>query len=518
MSAGLQHVKGPIYSFPTTHSEDQLLKNLPGLRLTGDRAQGREDAIVAAYRRLGRSDPKFQGNNASTWPLALSSDLRDYQAQGVKALSRLLKSQGGALLADDLGLGKTRQTLELLRHVVSAGGDSVVVTVASVRETWRDELTKWWPECPFYVMDPKHREPPPTTKVLVASTHDLATGWDCPIQAPTMLVLEEAHELRGRKTKRMSALQSLAMLSTFRLGITATPNYNLPRDLWSQLNLILPGVFGSGFEFDLAYCAAKQNDRGNWVAKGASRTDELKQRLSHYMIRRTKADVATELPSLTRQIIWVDETKAASEAFKRAVMTGSTKLWHIAKEATLHAKYELTVDLAVKAGKSLIFTWRHEDVDRLHGMLVEAGVPTYPLTGGMTAERRQATVKRAASEGASIVATLDSSYKGINMQAVANVGIMHALDDVPLKMAQGEGRLHRLGQTQPVIWYYPAVRESHDVVMIERIVQKMDHYRNIIGRDNSTAMRDDLQGQVYGGSDEQSLLKSIYEEMKEEYE
>lgn len=520
MNAHPRHVKGPIWELPLTLTEEDTVREIPGLQVGNGVARGWPDAIQAAVYRLGGKwaltgaadfEAKLLKKEAD---VLLSSDLRNYQKSGILKLHTLLKTYGGALLADDMGLGKTRQVIELAKIL---GGKTVVVCQASQRETWRDEVKKWWPEASIYVMEPGHRTPTYETNFLVVPSADFAKeNYEPPFYA-TLLVLEEAHQLRGRTTKRGKALQTYAPMCLYRLLVTGTPNYNLPRDLWLPLSLALGGAFGSGFQFNLAYCAAKLNAHGAWEAKGISNAEELQRRLNHYMVRRTKAEVADELPSITRQVVWVPEQRTASEAFKRCVLQKSTKLRQRAIEATLKGKYEVCTEIAVKAGRSLTLTWRHEDVDKLAELYTKAGLAVRPLTGGHTPKKRQAVVKEATSSGASIVATIDSIGTGVNMQGVASTGIMHALDNVPLKMAQGEARLHRLGQTEPVTWYYPAMRDSIDELTVERVVQKMDHYRALMGRDENTALRDDLRGSTTGSS-VQDLQKQYLEEMMKEYQ
>lgn len=487
----------------------EALEAIPGLTVGYDIVTGWPDAIEAACRVLGTS-----------WALpplkalihVLPTDLAPHQVDGVNNLWAIMRKYGGAYLADDMGGGKTRTVLELAKLVT---GRTVVVARASVRETWREEILKWWPDVKYHVAEPKKREPPPDTKLLIVSQDDFARGYEPPYYAD-FLVIEEAHQMRGRDTKRAKSMQTYANMCTWRLLLSGTPVPNLPRDLWFPLSLAFGSAFGSGFQFNLRYAGARLNEHGAWIANGASNLDELRARLAHYMVRRTKQEMGLDLPPLARKVNWVDGSPAASEAFKQAVLTKSARLRQRALEATMAGKYDEVVRLAVEARSPVVvMTWRHVDVARLVTKLEEADVRCLAIEGSIPPKKRQALIRRAERERLSVVATIDSIETGVNMQNVARVGIMHKLDDVPLKMAQAEARIHRWGSSDEVTWHYIAMRDSIDGPIVDRIINKMDFLRNLIGRDENTRLRDTLQDAKAEGLNDEELAKSIYDSLGE---
>jgi SNF2 family DNA or RNA helicase len=122
-------------------------------------------------------------------------------------------------------------------------------------------------------------------------------------------------------------------------------------------------------------------------------------------------------------------------------------------------------------------------------------------------------VRDAVSRKVGVVATIDSVGTGIDgLQTSISVGIMHALDYVPIKMAQAEGRLDRIGQNLPVTWYYLAMKDSMDSLAIKSIVNKLDATRAIMGQNEAKGLRDSLSDSSSIANSEASL-RSLYESL-----
>lgn len=506
--------------------DPSLVEDIPGVRIRDGKVQGAIDAVSAAKLAMGRS-ALVDVSPELTW--AKRSLARDYQKRGVEFLIHTLQTHYGALLADEMGLGKTFQALEVRERLCADTGRTLVCCPAAARETWRKELTKWGVKNSV-VLSPtgskRDWQVAAEAQTVITSYHhgmlDRAIGAAFPSDTPRLLVLDEAHRLRGRHSLRSAALKTVAALCTYRLALTATPSYDRPRDLWQILNILLGFTFGSKWDFDRRYCAGALNSWGGLDNKGSSNVDELRHRLSFYMLRREKADVAKELPSLDRQIRWVDPTPEARRAYAAAQLgLGKTSL-HQAMLATLSGKMEEACLLAQEAKRFLLVTWLREHAAQLSRMLVEEyDTPNLLLTGDLSTERRQRIIDQATAQRVGIVATLDSVAESLNMQGVANVGISHSLDWSPLKEAQKEGRLHRLGTTEPVIWYYVAMRQSSDEAIIHTVIEKLDQWTSILAKKGPTNEVRKLRHALGDAIDspeavrlEKKVLEQIYKEMK----
>jgi SWI/SNF-related matrix-associated actin-dependent regulator 1 of chromatin subfamily A len=446
--------------------------------------------------------------------------LRPYQQYGILWLKEVLKLNRGAILADDMGLGKTLQSITVAQ-LVAFQGRILVVAPAAARETWREELAKWAPNQSVAILGPAATkaarlewDKAPNSKWVVSSYDLVASGKvedvAFALDMPTLVIIDEAHRAKGRKTKRANALQQLCAQAQYRLALTGTPIWDRPRDLWMLLDILLGGRFGSKWDFDLAYCNASINDHGGWENAGATNTEELRLRLAYYMLRREKAEVATDLPPLTRTVRWLEPDAPARREWEK-VQLGLTKgNLHAAIESTLAGKMDEAMELAAESRRFLLFTWLKTHAFQMHKLLNERGIPCELVTGEASTTARQSRIAAARSKGWGVVATLDSASEAINMQGVASQGIMHTIDWVPTKLAQAEARLHRIGQKDPVTWTYLAMKDSVDELIVPAVVNKLDAFIQAMGAQAAQGLRDELNATVgITGVDENSLLAQM---------
>lgn len=513
-----------------TAEQIEKVADIPGLKHQGlgDWVHGNADAISAA-RLLLSMKPLHVTPDALQWGKQ-HKVFRDYQRYGVEFIVSRLRKYGGALLADEMGLGKTLQSIEVMRRI--ADGRTLVCCPAAARETWRSEVEKWGVKGAVVLSPSTSKaskqawENADRAHVVICSYHhgvlDRAIGAAFKKDVPQLIILDEAHRLRGRFSLRSQMLKVVAPLATYRLALTATPSFDRPRDLWNILHILLPYTFGSRWDFDTRYCNGRINSFGGMDNTGGSNTDELRHRLTFYMLRREKADVAKELPALQRQVRWVDPTPEAKRALAAAMLGIGKASLHNALVATLKGKMQEAVDLAIEAKRFLLVTWLREHAAQLSRMLTEAGTPNLLILGDMPTEKRQRVINEAQAKGVGIVATLDSVSESLNMQGVASTGISHSLDWSPMKEAQKEARLHRLGQMSNVMWYYVAMRESADEVIIRTVTEKLDQWSSIIGRRTGNSEVRKLRHTLGESIDspealklEKEALKAIYKEMQE---
>lgn len=487
-------------------------------------ASGYPDAVAAAAMRLGIPErpPIPKANPKLVLP---DVDLRNYQVEGIGRMHAVLTQYGGGLLADDMGLGKTRQAA-VLAHIL--GGRKLIVCPAAVRETWRKELKGIGvPDTEVSILGPpslgkKYRadwERMATVQWVVTSyeLHERAieAGFKG-VRFPRVLIIDEMHGVKGRKSQRGTALEQLARMVMFRLGLTGTPLWDRPRDMYQQLK-VLHGqkLWGSAYLFDHTYCAGHHDEHGGWKNKGISNSQELKERLGYYMLRREKTEVAKELPLVTRQVMWLDPTDTASRAltafaFKSISITEALR-------ATLREKRAEAIRLAAEARKFLLCTWLIEEAELMWAELNKQGVPCNLITGKVETGLRNKLILDAKAEGKGIVATTDSIGVGVDgLQHVASTGIFHALDHVPMKMRQTEDRLNRLGQTAPVIWYYLAMRNTADELVMKNILDKLGAVSNVMADSSANALRSALTVDAERSAEED--LRKLYEEMTSEPE
>ena len=252
-------------------------------------------------------------------PSTLQAELRDYQVEGYKWLSRLAHWGGGACLADDMGLGKTLQALAIILEKAPAG-PVLVVAPTSVCMNWQQEANRFAPTLRVNMLGTRNR------KALVLSLKPfdvLVTSYTLLQQEAKLfsevdwqvIVLDEAQAIKNMETKRSRAAMSLN--GRFKLLTTGTPIENHLGELWNLFNFILPGLLGSLESFNRRFALPIERFSDN----GAKR--RLKKLIRPFILRRTKAQVLEELPPRTEITLRVEmnrEELAFYEALRRKAL------------------------------------------------------------------------------------------------------------------------------------------------------------------------------------------------------
>lgn len=491
--------------------ERERCDNIPGLRWWEDTctATGSRDALAVLLHRYNHKHGDWAGEIAITPGVLAIPNARPYQNHGVAWLIAHLKADRGALLADDMGLGKSMQTLKTWSNL---GKPQLLISCpASVRNSWAKEVRKWYYGEPQVITSGKEAASADPDWPITISSYSLVEKLP-PRMEIQFLAIDEAHNIRGRGAKRSRRLLQFGASADYRLGLTGTPMWSRPRDMWMLLHTLFPGYrFGTAEDFDFAYCGAYVNKYGGRVAKGATRSEELRLRLAQVMLRRTKAEVKNEMPSLTHQVRWVEGTPAARRVFEAAALRKISMTE--ALQSTLETKMDAAVECAKEAGKFFMVTWLKKHAYELHRMCQEEGLSVELITGDTQAKERDAIISKCVQTGSSIIATIDSCGVGVDgFQHVASVGISHHIDYVPLKTMQVVSRLHRLGQKEPVIWNHIAMEDSVEVQVLDTVLSKLNQWEGTMGADDSVDMRRVLNDVA---KDESEALAAIYAAMED---
>ncbi len=222
-------------------------------------------------------------------PPGLKSTLRPYQRDGVRWLWQRYLAGVGALLADDMGLGKTHQVMGLLGHVRAARPKATVLVVCprGVLEHWSNLLTTFAPSLGIHVFHGSDRHLPvaqsdnpiilTTYDILVRSSMELIPNqWD-------IVIFDEAQRIKNPRTKAARSAKKLE--AHFKVALSGTPLENRLLELWSVVELVLPGYLGSQRDFKETYRHPSQPQLAL-----------LRRRLGILTLRRLKEQVLSDLP------------------------------------------------------------------------------------------------------------------------------------------------------------------------------------------------------------------------------
>jgi superfamily II DNA or RNA helicase len=249
--------------------------------------------------------------------LPVRATLRPYQLEGVAWLQHLAKHEMGGILADDMGLGKTLQTIShlALEHTGRAlVPPSLIICPTSLVGNWQRELARFAPQLRVrtYHGAQRHRE-----REWLDAADIIITTYPILLRDAEVLEALEYHivvldEAQAIKNASGSASHSVrALKSKHRLCLTGTPIENHLGELWAQFEFLLPGWLGNEAGFRARYVASGQQ---SFAEK--TRLEALHQRVAPHILRRTKDQVATDLPPKIMDLVPVELSGKQRELYE----------------------------------------------------------------------------------------------------------------------------------------------------------------------------------------------------------
>ena len=455
------------------------------------------DAQLARLAEMHELEPEL--------PSTLQAQLRDYQIEGFRWLSRLAHWGAGACLADDMGLGKTVQALALILSRAPQG-PTLVLAPMSVCGNWLDEAARFAPTLTPQRFGPGDRQAmlddAGPFDLIVASYGLLQTEGErlAGVDWQT-IVADEAQAFKNALTKRSQAIMRLR--GAFRMITTGTPIENHLGELWNLFRFINPGLLGSLERFNRRYAIPIEQDKDQG-ARG-----RLRALLRPFILRRLKSDVLTELPPRTEITLRLELSageQALYEAMRRQaierldsdvekVNAGQKRMILLAEvmrlrrvcchprlalpdsdlpSAKLEAFREIVDELLDNRHKALVFS---QFVDHLHIIradLDKRGI-RYQYLDGTTPERQRRAAVSAfqAGEGDLFLISLRAGGAGLNLTAADYVIHMDPWWN-PAVEDQASDRAHRIGQQRPVTIYRLVAKDSIEERIIRLHAAKRD--------------------------------------------
>jgi hypothetical protein len=425
----------------------------------------------------------FKNIKKVTVPKNFRGTLRPYQQEGLNWLNFLDEFNFGGCLADDMGLGKTIQIIAflLVQQEKVAKNTNLIVMPTSLIFNWRAEIEKFAPSLRFHVIEGAGR---------LRNTHGFDEYNAILISYTTLLsdinylkkftfnyiFLDESQNIKNPDTQRYRAVMLLK--SRNRIVVTGTPIENNTFDLFSQFSFACPGLLGSQRYFRAIYSIPIDK------FKSSRRAEELRQKIQPFLLRRTKQQVAADLPEKTEMILYGElkpEQRKIYDAYEKEfrdyisasdndelkknsmhVLKGLTKLRQICNSPKLinqEAPGESTsakIDLLLEqienhapGHKMLVFSQFVGMLDLIKLELEARNISFVYLTGA--SKNRQALVEQFQND-ASIrifLISLKAGGTGLNLTQADYVYLVDPWWN-PAVENQAIDRSHRIGQTQNV--------------------------------------------------------------------
>ena len=419
----------------------------------------------------------FAGIPHVVLPDGITASLRDYQKIGVDWLSFLRDAELGAVLADDMGLGKSLQTICILR------GRTLVVCPKSVVYNWADEIARFRPGLRSAIYQGSKREIDPTADVTLMTYAVLRLDverlaketWD-------VVVLDEAQAIKNETSQ--TARAAFELRGKFRVALSGTPVENRLEELWSVMHFANPGLLGGPSHFQERYIGPIAGGEPAAAAR-------LRTKIRPFVLRRMKREVLPELPPRTDQVLHVeldDTERSVYDAVRVATKKDvAEKLAHGGgvlaaleallrlRQAACHPKLvpgqsaetsskierllEALEDAAADGHKALVFSQWTGLLDLVEPHLASAKI-AFARLDGSTRDRAAVVAEFQDEAGPPVMlVSLKAGGTGLNLTAADHVFLLDPWWN-PAVEDQAADRAHRIGQDRPVMVYRMVARDT----------------------------------------------------------
>ena len=485
---------------------DALLATMPAARVDEQFQRARQE--LNSFETLQPADP----------PPSFNGELRHYQRDGLAWLHFLQRFGFGGCLADDMGLGKTVQALALLEERrLARSGPSLVVVPRSLLFNWRQEATRFTPEMRVLVHEGRDR----TRDVASFADYDLVLVTygtlrrDAPLLAKTTfdyVILDEAQAIKNATTETAKA--SRLLRAKFRLAMSGTPVENRIADLWSLFEFLNPGMLGAARIFKTLGTGEETESARSMIARA----------VRPFILRRTKEEVAPELPEKLEQTIYVELEPKERKRYDdlrdhyRAALLGRVDREGISKskiqileallrlrQAACHSglldekraaesssKFELLIpqlaEIVAEGHKALVFSQFTSLLALLKPQLDREKL-AYEYLDGQTRDREERVTRFQTDPSVGVfLISLKAGGLGLNLTAADYVYLLDPWWN-PAVEAQAIDRTHRIGQTRRVFASRLIARNTVEEKVLELQQSKRDLADAIIGGDSSLIAR-----------------------------
>ncbi len=443
----------------------------------------------------------------------LKKELFPFQKQGVSFIEQ---RDGRALIADEMGTGKTIQALAYL-NLHPEKRPAVVVCPAHLKLNWAHEIDETLPGKQD-VQILYGTTPSAISGDIIIINYDILpnkyeeyrdaagkkrfreikrTGWvDFLIDIkPQVLVIDESHFCKSTSAFRTKATRKLARKTPHVIALSGTPIVNRPIEGFNIIQMIDKTIFPDWWKYVHRYCGAKHTGFG-WDYTGASNQDELYQKLQSVMIRRLKKDVLPELPDklysyIPMEIENTNEYKNAETDFIKYLK--ETKGEKAAKKANHLTQIEALKQLAVKGKMKHAIQWINEFFENSNGngklivfavhkatvnaLMKEFGEIAVKIDGSVSADKRDEAVMAFQNNDKVklFVGNIQAAGTGLTLTAASAVAFVE-LPWTPGEVVQAEDRAHRIGQKSSVNIYFLLAGRTIE----EQIAKLLDKKRKVL--------------------------------------
>ena len=464
-------------------------------------------------------------------PAGLDAELRPYQQDGYAWLSFLADNGLGGILADDMGLGKTVQALAMIvRQVERGSGPFLVVAPTSVVGNWARETERFAPGLKVVtIFGTRARRGTELADEIdgadiVVTSYALFRIENDAYRERTWagLLLDEAQFVKNHQGKTYQCARRLD--APFKLAITGTPLENSLMDLWAMLSIVAPGLYPDPNRFAESY------QRPIEAGHGQDRLERLQRRVRPLMRRRTKDEVATDLPPKTEQVLDVALSPQHARIYQTHLQRERQKVMGLLADESSDHRFEVLrsltklrllsldpglvdeeyddigsakidvlmehlAEVTAEGHRVLVFSQFTQYLKRVRARLDDVGM-TYAYLDGRTRNRQAAIESFTSGQHAVFLISLKAGGFGLNL---TEADYCYVLDPWwnPATEAQAVDRAHRIGQTRPVMVYRLVSSDTIEEKVMELKARKSALFDAVMDEGAALAgalSKDDIRG------------------------
>jgi len=467
-------------------------------------------------------------------PAGLQARLRPYQLDGFQWLAFLWEHHLGGILADDMGLGKTLESLALICHARQAEPQSppfLILAPTSVVPNWASEAARFAPGLKVVTITD-------TLARRGADLGELIAGADAVVTSYTLLrldfgahaaapwsglILDEAQYTKNHQSKIYQCARRLP--APFKVAITGTPMENNLMELWALLSIVAPGLFPSPARFRDYY--AKPIERQG----EAELLARLRRRIKPLVKRRTKEQVAADLPEKQEQVLEVELYSRHRKLYQTHLQRERQKVLGLLddfeanrfmilrsltllRQLSLHAGLvdsayddlpcskidtllEHIQDVAAGGHRALVFSQFTSFLALVRSRLDAAGI-SYCYLDGKTRDRAEVLRRFKDGKDPVFLISLKAGGFGLNLTEADYCFLLDTWWN-PATEAQAIDRTHRIGQTRNVMVYRLIAKDTIEEKVMALKARKAGLFTSVL---------DD--GNAFGGSLDAADIRGLF--------
>ena len=428
----------------------------------------------------------------------------------IETAERAIETMGGrAILADEVGLGKTIEAGLILKEYMIRGlvKKALILVPASLVSQWVRELNEKfhipaiayrknydWNQISIMVSSIDTAKRPPHRDRILEIDYDF-------------LLIDEAHKLKNHQTKNYEFVRLLK--KTYCLLLTATPIQNQLIEIFNLVSILRPGHLGNYEDFSRRFGNKRSRLREDAV---------LKQLVQKVMIRNTRNETALNTAARKIETVWIDFSEAEMDAYRQLELAAASlppfaRITYLRElcssreacylslqkqagkgnaemDAVLaqignlpgHAKAEKLAELIKKIGdeKVIVFTEYRATQIYLQWFLKQQGITSVPFRGGFKAGKKD-WMRQLFKDKAQVLIATEAAGEGINLQFCHHL-INYDLPWNPMRLEQRIGRVHRYGQENDVKIYHFSTRHTIEEQVMSLLYEKINLFEKVIGQ------------------------------------